>query len=170
MSYPGERLAQKGSGGLGRIQATRPAAERAGIGHAISVFERRRHLFPGTVLLKALPQGLRASQQAVVGVRERKWRQEGEGLRATRTATAPDPNPIVMLIVRLLAAASVADDRITFTNGASSQEDVGALFGPIRFELVGRGRKWDKENRSSSGLCSSVDLPGSKPEAEPLSS
>jgi hypothetical protein len=120
MSYPGERLAQKGSGGLGRIQATRPAAERAGIGHAISVFERRRHLFPGTVLLKALPQGLRASQQAVVGVRERKWRQEGEGLRATRTATAPDPNPIVMLIVRLLAAASVADDRITFTNGASS--------------------------------------------------
>jgi hypothetical protein len=32
---------------------------------------------------------------------------------------APNPNPVVMCIVRLLAAASVADDRIAFTNGAS---------------------------------------------------
>jgi hypothetical protein len=73
-----------------------------------------------------------------------------------------------MLIVRLLAAASVADDRIALTKGAASRQDVGALFGPIRLELVRRGGKWDKENRSSSGLCPGVDLPRSEPEAEPL--
>jgi hypothetical protein len=93
-----------------------------------------------------------------VGVRERKRRQEGEGLRAMRAATTPDSNPSVMFIVCLLAAPSVADDRITFTKGAPSQQGVSALFGPILFELVRRKRKWDKENRSSSGLCSGVDL------------
>jgi hypothetical protein len=53
-----------------------------------------------------------------VRVRERKQREEGEGLAATGAATATDANPVVMLIVRLLAAASVADDRIAFTNRA----------------------------------------------------
>jgi hypothetical protein len=58
-----------------------------------------------------------------------------------------------MFIVRLLAAASVADDRITFTSGTSPQDDLRAARGPIRLELVRRGGKWDKQNRNSSGLC-----------------
>jgi hypothetical protein len=58
-----------------------------------------------------------------------------------------------MLIVGLLAAASMADDRIAFTNGASPQDDFGAARGPISFDLVRRDAKWDKQNRSSSGLC-----------------
>jgi hypothetical protein len=58
-----------------------------------------------------------------------------------------------MLIVRLLAAPSVADDRIVFASGASPQNDLGTARGPIRFELVWRGGKWDKQNRSVSGLC-----------------
>ena len=74
-----------------------------------------------------------------------------------------------MLIVRLLAAPSVADDRIVFASGASPQNDLGTARGPIRFELVRRGRKWDKKNRSSSELCpSGVDLPRSEPDAELL--
>jgi hypothetical protein len=74
-----------------------------------------------------------------------------------------------MLIVRLLAAAPMADDRIAFTSGASPQDDFGAVRRPIDFELVRRDTKWDKQNRSSSGLCSSgVDLPRSEPEAELL--
>ena len=63
-----------------------------------------------------------------------------------------------MLIVRLLAAASVADYRIAFANGASPQDDLVAVPGPIGFQLVRRGGKWDKKNRSSSGLCSGIDL------------
>jgi hypothetical protein len=55
----------------------------------------------------------------------------------------------VMRIVRLLAAASVADDQVAFTNRASPQDDFGAARGPLCFELVRRDAKWDKQNRSS---------------------
>jgi hypothetical protein len=72
-----------------------------------------------------------------------------------------------MFIVGLLAPTTVADDRIAFANRASPQQDVLAVAGPVRFELVRRGRKWDKENRSSWGLPPGVDLPRSEPEAEP---
>jgi len=85
------------------------------------------------VLYKALLQCLRARQQTVVRVRERKQWEEGEGLLATGTATATNANPIVMLIMRLLAAASVTDDRINFTPRASPQNNLGAARSPIRF-------------------------------------
>jgi hypothetical protein len=134
----------------------------------MGVFERGRSLFPGALLHKAPPQGLATSQQAVVGVRERKQRQEGEGLPAIGAATAPDPNPVVIPIVGLLATAPVADDRIAFTNGASPEDDLVAVSGPIGFELVRRGGKWDKKNRRSWGLYPGVDPPRSEPEAEPL--
>jgi len=101
------------------------------------------------VFHKAPPQCLTARQQTVVGVRERKQREEGEGLPTPRAATAPDANPVVMRIVRLLAAVSVADDRIVFASGASPLNDLGTARGPIRFELVRWGRKWDKQNRTS---------------------
>ena len=130
-----------------------PAAERGGIGHPIGILKRRRRLLPGAVLHKVVPQRLTSSQQTVVRVRKRKQRKEGEGLPATVAKAAPDANPVVMFIVRLLAAASMADDRIVFTNGASPQDDFLALFGPVGLDLVRRGGKWDKENRSSSGLC-----------------
>jgi hypothetical protein len=73
-----------------------------------------------------------------------------------------------MRIVRLLAAASVTDDRIALTNRASPQNGLGTACGPIGFELVRRDGKWDKENRSSLELCPGVDLPRSEPEAELL--
>ena len=130
-----------------------PAAKRGRIGHAIRICERRRCLFPGAVLNQAPPQCLTARQQTVVRVGERKTREKGEGPPTTGAATATDTNPVVMFIVRLLAAASVADDRITFTSGTSPQDDLRAARGPIRFELVRRCGKWDKQNRSSSGLC-----------------
>jgi len=71
--------------------------------------------------------------------------------------------------VRLLAATSVADDQVASTNRASPQDGFGAVRRPIGFQLVWRDRKWDKQNRTSSGLCpSGVDLPRSEPEAELL--
>jgi hypothetical protein len=54
-----------------------------------------------------------------------------------------------MFIVRLLAVATVADDGITFANRASPQGDVLDITSPIGFELVRRGRMWDKKNRGS---------------------
>ena len=145
-----ERLVEKGKSRLG---AAAPAAKRGRIGYAIRVFERRRGFFPGIVVHKAASQGLTTRQQAVMGVRERKQWKKSEGLPATSAATPTNPDPVVMLVVRLFAAASVADDRITFTSRASSQNDFVAARGPIRFELVWRDAKWDKQNRRSSGLC-----------------
>jgi hypothetical protein len=102
-------------------------------------------------------------------VRERKQWKKGESLPATGAATAADADPVVVFIVGLLTAASMADNGIAFTSGASAQDNFGATRGPLRFELVRRDGKWDKQNRSSSGLCpSGVDLPRSEPEAELL--
>jgi len=53
-------------------------------------------------------------------VGERKQRKEGEGHPAIDAAASMDPNPVVMLLVGLLAAAAVANDRIPFTNRASA--------------------------------------------------
>ena len=149
MGDAGQGVAQKGSRRLGGIQAASPAAEGGWIGDAIRVFKRGRRLLPGAVLRKASAQGLAASQQAAVGVRQRKQRKEGEGLSATWAATAPDPDPVVRRVVRLLAAPSVADDQIAITNRTSPQDNVRTLFGPVGFELVQRGGKWDKENRKA---------------------
>jgi hypothetical protein len=110
VSHAGERLAEKGKSRLGAVQAVGPAAECGRVGHAVRIFERRCGLFPGAGLYKAPLQCLRSRQHTVVRVRERKQRQEGEGSLATGAATATNANPIVMLIMRLLAAASVADD------------------------------------------------------------
>jgi hypothetical protein len=111
---------------------------------------------------------LTASQQTVVRVRERKQGKEGEGLPATVAKAAPDSTPVVMFIVRLLAAASVTDDGITIANRASPEHDLLAVARPIGFELVQRGGKWDKKQRRSWGLYPGVDPPRSEPEAEPL--
>ena len=156
VSDAGERLTEKRESRLRGVQAARPAAERGGIRHTIRVPERRRGLFPGAVFHKAPPQCLTARQKTVVRVRERKARQEGEGLPTTGATAAPDVNPVVMLIVRLLAAASMADDRIALTHRASPHDDFGAARGPIRFELVRRDAKWDKQNRTSLELCSGI--------------
>ena len=78
-----------------------------------------------------------------------------------------DRNPIMMLIVRLLAAPSVADDRFPLTYRASPQDLIAVLL-PLSFKLVQRDRKWDKENRSRWGSATDVDLPRSEPEAELL--
>ena len=161
-------MAPKRSRRLGAVQAARPAAEGGGIGHPIGVFQRRRRLFPRAVLHKVSPKRLRTGQQAVVGIREREQGKQSEALPASGAKAASDPNPVVMFIVRLLAPPTVADDGITFTNRASPQHDVLAVASPVGFELVWRGRKWDKENRSSWGLPPGVDLPRSELEAEPL--
>ena len=52
-----------------------------------------------------------------MGVREREGRQEGEGLVARFATAAPHPNPIVIMVMSLLGAAAVANDRMAQTRG-----------------------------------------------------
>jgi hypothetical protein len=70
LSHASERLAEKGKGRLGAVQAARPATKRGGIRDAVRVFEYRSRFFSGAVLHKAPPQRLTASQQTVLRVRK----------------------------------------------------------------------------------------------------
>lgn len=167
MSNPSKRLAEKGQHQLTAVHPVRPTTECGRIGYAIRVLKQRRRFFPRTVFYKSAPERITTRQQAVMRVRERKQWQESEGLSTHRAATAMDRNPIMMLIVRLLAAPSVADDRIPLTYRASPQNPIAVLL-PLTFKLVRRPRKWDKENRSRWGSATDVDLPRSEPEAELL--
>ena len=167
VSNPSKRLADKGQRKFRAVHPFRPTTQCGRIGYAIRVLKQRRCFFPGAVFYKSAPQRITMRQQAVMRIRERKQGQEREGLSTHRAATAANRNPIMMLIVRLLAAASVADDRLPLTYRASPQDLVAVLL-PLRFKLVRRHRKWDKESRSRWGSATDVDLPRSEPEAEPL--
>jgi len=72
------------------------------------------------VLYKAPQQCLTAGQQTVMRVRQRKHRQKRER-RPTLSAAAPaNPDPVVMLVVRLLAPSTMTNDRFLFTNRTSA--------------------------------------------------
>ncbi len=120
MSYPGDGLTEKGMSQLGRVQAARPAADSGRIRQSIRVLKLRQCLLPRAALHKAPPQCPAARQQAVMRVGKRKQRKESEGRPTTGAAAAMDPNPVVMLVVGLLPAPSVTNDRISFTNRASA--------------------------------------------------
>jgi hypothetical protein len=146
MNQAGERLAPKGSYRSRVVYAGGPAAESGCIRNTIRVLQRGRGVFPRTVFCKAPPERLSASQQAVMGIRERERREEGECPSTKRAKPTSDFNPVVVLIVRLLATAPVADNRIAFTQRTSAQQHVAVVL-PVGFGLVRRGRKWDKNNR-----------------------
>jgi hypothetical protein len=120
MSHAGDGLAEKGKSRLRKLHTGRPAANSGGIGQPISVLELRQRLLPRTVLRKAQSQCLASCQQAVLRVRKREHRKESERRPAIGAAAAMDPNPVMMLVVGLLATAAVTDDRIPFTDRASA--------------------------------------------------
>jgi hypothetical protein len=168
MSNPGYRLVEKGNGRLGVIQANRPAPDSGGIGQAIGVFKLRHCLFPRTLLHYALEQCLAVREQTVVRVRKRKHRQEGKGSPALGAAATANLDPVVMLVMRLLATAPVADDRIAVTNRTMAYDSRVAVFGPVGGKFRQRDGDWDELNRNSKGFRPGVDPPRSRPEPEPL--
>ena len=98
----------------------------------------------------------------------REWRQEGERLSASVAETAANPDPIMVLIVRLFAAAAMTDDGILSANRAMAQDDLHTGLGPIGFEVELRRREWDKQNRSDegparSGYLARIDRPARGP-------
>src|SRR5260370_36569903 len=107
-----EHGAQKGKGRPRRIQLVEPAAQGGGVGDAIGIFERRRGIFPRAPLHKAPPQRLAARYQTVVGVRQGGSGQKAKDYTAQRTETAAVADPIVTLIMGLLASPAMTDDRI----------------------------------------------------------
>jgi hypothetical protein len=68
------------------------------------------------VLHKAPKPCLTACRQAVMRVRKRKHRQKSKSPSAPHAEAPANPDPVMMLVVRLLAATPVTDDRIAVTN------------------------------------------------------
>ena len=116
VGHLGNGLADEGIDWLGSIKAGRPAANRGWIRLAVGVLELRHCLFPRAVLHKAQQQCLAARQQAVMRIRKRKHRKKSEGRSASHAAAPANSDPVMMLVVRLLAAVSVTDDRIAVAN------------------------------------------------------
>jgi hypothetical protein len=70
-----------------------------------------------------------------VCVRERERRQESESFSTAVANTATDLDPVVISIVGLLETTPVSDDRVTFTNGATSEKVLVTIRGPIDFQV-----------------------------------
>ena len=165
LAQRGQSLAQKCERGLRTIQTAKPAAKGGGVGDPIRIDDSWGRGFQRAVFHKVAPQGLTAGEQAVVCVRERKNRQESKGLATTVADAAPDLNPVMMPIVRLLAATAVADDRIAIAQRASARNGSGAIGRPVSLQIDLIGGKWDKENRTNGGSArTGVDLPRSEPD------
>ena len=94
------------------IQNLKPAAKGGRIRHAIGIFYRRRRRFQGTAFDKVAPQRLTAGDQAVMGVRQRKHRQEGNRIFAGSADTAPNRDPVMVFVMSLLLPAAMPNDRI----------------------------------------------------------
>jgi hypothetical protein len=88
------------------------------------------------VLYEPSPERLDTSQQAVMGIGERKQREKGEYRPATHATTPSNLNPVVVFIVGLLETAAVTDNGIAATRRASAQQLVLAVFLPVAFHLA----------------------------------
>ena len=147
MGETGAGLVPKGIRRLRAVEASGPPADSGRIWNPIRILQSSRSVFPRAVLYKPVLEGLSASQQAVMGIGKRKQREESKRPATKLAKPPPDPNPVVVFVVRLLATATVTDDGIEFTNRASAQQHVLAVAHPVGFDLVRLGRKWDKNNR-----------------------
>ena len=104
------------------IQAAAPAAEGRRVRNAIRIFHRWGGAFPRAVLHKTSPQRLTARDQAVMGIRQGESRKEAESMFAEFAEPAGVLDPVVTVIMRLLAPSAMADDRIAQTEGAPARD------------------------------------------------
>ena len=142
---------QKREGGPRRIQVVEPAAHSGGVGNAIGIFERRRCVFPRALLHKTPPQRLTTRDQTVMGVRQGEGWQETKNYAAQRTDAAAVPDPIVTLIMGLLASPAMADDRIEQAKRTPAKNH-SCTGRPVKSGLAMVGKKWDNVDRTVARL------------------
>jgi hypothetical protein len=98
------------------------------------------------LLLDAL-RCLLPAMKAVVAAARRPDRQDGEGLVARWATTAPDTDEIVNLVVCLLTALAVADDRSIPAQRAPAGQQGQWKRGHPRIDIVFGFGPCDKENQ-----------------------
>lgn len=140
------------------IQSSKPSPQSGWISNAIRIFHFGRGGFPCVTFQKIPSQRLTAGDEAVVAVRQRERRQEGEGFRAQIAAAPADLNPVVIFVVGLFPPAPMADDRFAQTHRTQAKNRSSATLCPVGFEVALGGRKCDKQYRDRGGSAGHVDL------------
>ena len=101
----------------------RPSAYRRWIGQAGWIFALRCCLLGRVTGVDPLT-GLLSASQAVVSRRRQPIGQDGVGLRARATDSAPHPDACALFIVCLTESPAVADDRVVSANGTPPRQPV----------------------------------------------
>jgi hypothetical protein len=94
----------------------------------------------------ALDEWLVARQKTIVRVKDGKYRQ-GKSPTALDAAATTNPDPVVILLIPLLATAPAAADRIAVTNRSLAKDNPFAVFGPVGGKFALRAGDGDKEDR-----------------------
>ena len=131
-----------------RIQTAAPAAESGRVRNAIRIFHRWGGAFPRAVLHKTSPQCLTARDQAVLGIRKGESGKETESVFAEFAEPAAVRDPVVTVVMRLLAPPAMANDRIAQTQGTTAK-DPFSTSRPVEARLAMVGRKWDNGDRNA---------------------
>jgi len=131
-----------------RIQTAAPAAESGRVRNAIRIFHRWGGAFPRAVLHKTSPQCLTARDQAVLGIRKGESGKETESVFAEFAEPAAVRDPVVTVVMRLLAPPAMANDRIAQTQGTTAK-DPFSTSRPVEARLAMVGRKWDNADRNA---------------------
>jgi hypothetical protein len=139
--YGVHHLTQKREGWLRRIQTAEPSAQGRGIRHAIRIFDRGRGSFPVVTFQKVPSQRLATSDQAVVAIRRRERRQEGERLLTPIAKATADGNPVMIFVVGLFTATAMTDDRVAQANGTLAKDRPSTRVDPIDLQIALRRRK-----------------------------
>jgi hypothetical protein len=105
------------------------------------IFQRRRRRFPATALDKIAPQRLTAGDQTVMAVRQRESGQEGNRSATNSADTAPDFDPVMVLVMSLFLSTTMAHYGILQTNRAATNDRFSARLCPIGLQLALRRRK-----------------------------
>ena len=130
------------------IQAAAPAAEGRRVRNAIRIFHRWGGAFPRVVLHKTSPHCLTARHQTVVGIRQGESGKETDSMLADLAEPAAVLDPVVTVVMRLLAPPAMPNDRIPQTQRTPGK-DPFPTSRPVKARLAMIRRKWDNGDRTA---------------------
>ena len=151
------------------IQAAAPAAEGGRVRNAIRIFQRWGGAFPRVVLHKTLSQRLTTRDQTVMGIRKGERGKETESMFAELAEPAVVLDPVVNVVMRLLAPPAMADDRMAQTQRTPARDRFRITRRPVETWLAIIRRKWDKDNRTAWEALTEQNLRRIVPRREPSS-
>jgi len=87
-----------------------------------------------------------------MGIRKGEYGKESESMFAELAEPAAVLDPVVAVVMRLLAPPAMADDRIAQTEGTPARDRFRKTRRPVETRLAIIRRKWDKDNRTAGRL------------------